>query len=343
VAVPPGNETNSSGLGEVRRRVQFGKQETAPVAGRYNRYMRDSTLPPRIQPRAEARSHLIPMNEGRRVERGLLMGALVCSVLLIAGYFIFVTTAWGHQVDDDAFFGRMALSRKIIALDSGFLELVNMTSITAAAGILFLIAAARRCAFVGIIAVAGFGVAVAGAEVFKNVLPWQALVPADRVLNAGIQTSTYPSGHATVGTSFALGLLLVSSYRWRRWLTLVGGCISAAFSTGVVLAGWHRPSDPLGALAWSGLCFSIVAAVANRFQGRSIALIAHSGRTRFGGAALRILVAGTGWLTTWMATDEKRYAEPPFYLLTGLIIAGAFTLVTWYGWQLRSIDWCGER
>jgi hypothetical protein len=283
------------------------------------------------------------MNDRRTVERGLLMGALVCSVLLIAGYLIFVTTAWGHQVDDDAFFGRMALSRKIIQLDSGFLELVDMAALMGAAAILFLIAAARRCAFVGIIAVVGFGLAVAGAEVFKNVLPWQALVPADGLLNAGIQTGTYPSGHATVGTSFALGLLLVSSYRCRRWLTLVGGCISAAFSTGVVLAGWHRPSDALGALAWSGLCFSVVAAVASRFQGRSIASIAHSGRTRFGGVAFWIVVAGTGWLTTWMATDEKQHARPPFYLLTGLIIAGAFTLVTWYGWQLRSIDWCGKR
>jgi hypothetical protein len=30
-------------------------------------------------------------------------------------------------------------------------------------------------------------------------------------------------------------------------------------------------------------------------------------------------------------------------VLTGLIIAGAFSLVTWYGWQLRAIDWPADR
>src|SRR6202044_1267063 len=53
----------------------------------------------------------------------------------------------------------------------------------------------------------------------------------------------------------ALSLLLVSSSRWRPWLAVAAGCMTATFATGVLFAGWHRPSDALGALAWSGFLY----------------------------------------------------------------------------------------
>jgi hypothetical protein len=61
----------------------------------------------------------------RTIQRRLLLGAAVCAVLLMAGYFVLVSTSWGHQLDDDAYFGRKALSRKVIQLDSGMLYLVT--------------------------------------------------------------------------------------------------------------------------------------------------------------------------------------------------------------------------
>jgi hypothetical protein len=51
------------------------------------------------------------------IQSRLLLGALVCAVLLIAGYLALVSTSWGHQLDDDAYFGRNALNRKVIRLD----------------------------------------------------------------------------------------------------------------------------------------------------------------------------------------------------------------------------------
>jgi len=66
------------------------------------------------------------MNDrSRTIERRLLQGALLCAVLLIVGFFVLVSTPWGHQFDDDAFFGRKALSRRIIRLDSDILDIVN--------------------------------------------------------------------------------------------------------------------------------------------------------------------------------------------------------------------------
>jgi|SRR6516162_3460188 len=282
------------------------------------------------------------MIQTRTIERRLLLGALVCAVLLIAGYFALVSTPWGHQFDDDAFFGRQALTLKIIRFDSDILDLVNKAALLLATVVLLVIAAARRSTFVGVIAVAGLGCAVAGAEVLKSMLPRQALVPEDALLERGFQASTYPSGHATVGTSLALGLLLVSSSRWRPWLAVAGGCLSVTFTTGVLFAGWHRPSDALGALAWSGLCMNAAAAFAIRMRGRPRAAIAHPSRAAFGSVALAILVAAATWLIASAAAPEYPYTDVPFFVLTGLIIAGAFSLTAWYGWQLRAVDWPAE-
>jgi membrane-associated phospholipid phosphatase len=134
-----------------------------------------------------------------------VLGALVCAVLFLVGYLILVSTPWGHQFDDDAFLGRKALSRKIIRMDFDILGHINKAALLLSAVLLLGIAIARRCTFIGVIAVTGFGCAVVGAEVLKTVLPWRALAPKDALLESGFDTNTYPSGHATIGTSLVLG------------------------------------------------------------------------------------------------------------------------------------------
>jgi PAP2 superfamily len=277
------------------------------------------------------------------VQWRLLLGALVCAVLLIVCYFVLVSTSWGHQLDDDAYFGREALSRRVISLDSDMLDLVTKAALPFAAVVLLLIAAVRRCTFVGVVAVVGFGCAVVGAEVLKDTLPWRALVPSDGLFERGFQTGTYPSGHATIGIALALSLLLVSSSRWRPWLAVAAGCMSSIFATGVLFAGWHRPSDALGALAWSGLCMHLAAAFAVRLQGRPRPAIAHPARALSGTVGFGILVAAGSWLIAAAAAPEYPYGDLPFFVLTGLIIAGAFSLTAWYGWQLRAVDWPADR
>jgi hypothetical protein len=288
--------------------------------------------------------HLNPMNDRASwtIERRLWLGALVCAVLLIGGYFVLVGTAWGHQIDDDAFLARRAVSPKIIRLDYEILDRVNKAALLVAAIVLLVIATARRCSFVGVIAVAGFGCSVVGAEILKNVLPWRALVPKDFLLERGFQINTYPSGHATIGTSLVLSLLLVSSSRWRPWSAVAGGAVSSAFATGVLFAGWHRPSDAIGALVWSGLCMSVAAGLAIRLRGWPRPVITHPGRAALGSLALAILVAAATWLIAATAAPPSPHADLPFFVLTGLMIGGAFSLIAWYGWELRAIDWIAD-
>jgi PAP2 superfamily len=168
-------------------------------------------------------------------------------------------------------------------------------------------------------------------------------VPNDGLLERHLKAESYPSGHATIGTSLALSLILVSSSRWRPWLAVAAGCLSATFATAVLFAGWHRPSDALGALAWSGLCMTMAAAFAVRLGGRPRPATAHASRAVFGSVASGMLVAGATWLIAATAAPAYPYGDLPFFVLTGLIIAGAFSLIAWYGWQLRAVDWPADR
>jgi hypothetical protein len=284
---------------------------------------------------------LIPMSEhdGWTIQKRLLLGALICAFLLIVGYFVLVSTSWGHKLDNDAYLGRKALNWKVARLDSHILDLVTKVTLLLASVIVLVIAAVRRCALVGVIAVAGFGCAVVGAEVLKHKLPWRALVPSDGLLGKGFQTGTYPSGHGTAGVSLALSLLLVSSSRWRPWLAVAAGCISATFATGVLIAGWHRPSDALGALAWSGFCMTVAAAFAVKLRGKPRPAIAHADRALFGSVGVGILAVAATWLVAAASAPRYPHGDLPFFAATGLIIVGVFSLVTWYGWQLRAVDW----
>jgi hypothetical protein len=276
-------------------------------------------------------------------QRRLLLAALVCALLLVAGYFVFVSNSWGHQMDDDAYFGREALNRRVTRLDAAILDRVSRAGLIMAGIALLAIAAVRRCTIVGVIAAIGLGCAVAGAEVLKHSLPWQALVSEDGLLERRLRMDTYPSGHATIGTSLALSFLLVSSSRWRPWLAVAAGCMSAAFATSVLFAGWHRPSDALGALAWSGVCMSVAGAVAVRLRGRPSPVIAHPERALFASVGCAIVVAGATWLIAAAEAPQYPFGDLPFFVLTGLIISGAFSLIAWYGWQLRAIDWPADR
>jgi membrane-associated phospholipid phosphatase len=280
---------------------------------------------------------------GRINQRGVVWGLLVCVVVFILCYFAIVNTPWGHALDDAVSFGRKALSPKIVTLNARFLDLVTKSAVLAAAGILILVAMARRCILVGVIAVIGFASAVVGAEVFKETLPWRALIPEDRFLESTIRVASYPSGHASIGTAFALGLLLVSSARWRPWLGIAAGGLSSLFAAGVLFAGWHRWSDAIGALAWSGCCMNLAALIAIRLRGHPSAPMANAEHAIFGSIGFGILVVAGSWLAACTVGPGHLHAILPFFASTNLVIATAFLLTAWYGWQLRAVDWTADR
>src|SRR6202022_2712766 len=112
--------------------------------------------------------------------------------------------------------------------------------------------------------------------------------------------------------SLAFVLLFVSSARWRPWLAVAAGALSATFATSVSFAGWHRPSDALGALAWSGFCMALAAAVAVRLRGRPRPAIENPERAVFGSLGLGIIVEAATWWIAAEAAPEYPYGDLPF-------------------------------
>ena len=277
------------------------------------------------------------MTSDSRAQTRFVPGTVVCYVLFIVFYVALVGTDWGHQLDDDAFLGRGALNRHVAILDVALLKPISIATIIIASSALLLVSVLRRRVLVGLLAIAGFFAAVIGAEVLKDlVFPWRALVPDDARLGKYLELNSYPSGHATVATAFLLALLMVSPPRWRRWLGAVAGAISAIFATGVLFAGWHRASDALGALAWSGVCMNLAAAAAVRLRGRPV--MGKANPRLSSSAALGIVLLVAFFLVAATAAPQHPVGDLPFFLFTGLIIVSSFILTAWYSRQLEAVD-----
>jgi len=282
------------------------------------------------------------MTSDGRVRTRFVMGTIVCYVLLVTFYVVLVGTNWGHEFDDDAFLGRGALNRHVLPLDLALLMPISSATIMIASSVLFLVSVVRRRVLVGLLAIAGFFAAVIGAEILKDlVFPWRPLVPDDARLVQDLQLNSYPSGHATIATSFLLALLMVSPARWRSWLGPVAGAFSSIFATGVLFAGWHRASDALGALAWSGVCMNLAATVAVRLRGRPVMGSARPPLS--GSVALGVVLLVAFFLVAATAPPEHPVRNLPFFLLTGLIIVSSFILTAWYSRQFEAVDFRGAR
>ena len=227
----------------------------------------------------------------------------------------------------------------MVEYDDKILGAVSKVTLVLGALLILLIGLIRRTLAVAIVAVIGFGSAVVGAEVLKHNLPWHPLVPTDASLPAGLQGESYPSGHTTIGVSLAVAFVLVSAARWRPWLATLAGFVSASYATSVLFAGWHRPSDALGGIVWSGFCMSLAAAVAVILRGRQIRSLGHGARMLIGSALLALVVITVAWMAAGGAWNEYHGADVPFLILTLLIIAGSFSLTAWFAWELRHVDW----
>jgi len=83
----------------------------------------------------------------------------------------------------------------------------------------------------------------------------------------------------------------------------------------------------------------VSAVIAIRLRGGPRPAIEHAHHALFGSVFLGILVAAGTWYIATQTASEYPHGDLPFALVTGLIIAGAFSLLAWYGWELRAVDW----
>lgn len=111
------------------------------------------------------------------------------------------------------------------------------------------------------------------AELLKHVLnlPRGYAVPT-RDLNG---TQSFPSGHATAAMTLALCMVLASPPRWRPIVAALGSLGTLAVVYGVLVLGWHYPSDTLGGLLlasiWTLVGIAAIRIVEARTAGRAVA------------------------------------------------------------------------
>jgi membrane-associated phospholipid phosphatase len=82
----------------------------------------------------------------------------------------------------------------------------------------------------------------------------------------GINSSAYPSGHATASMALAFAAVLVAPRAYRPLVAAVGGLFALAVSLSVIVLGWHFPSDVFGGQMLAAT-WCLVALAALRFAG----------------------------------------------------------------------------
>jgi membrane-associated phospholipid phosphatase len=165
----------------------------------------------------------------------------VCVIALVVLYGLAVHTSFGQHLDNDALLGR-SQNPRVQQAANHLLRTIDVFSLELIGGAIVAVAVARARVRLAL----GAGTLVVGAlattEALKHVLPRPEFLHADP-----LPVPSIPSGHTTVAFSLALALLLVVPGRWRGPTAVAGAVYAAAVGAATVTAGWHRPSDVIGA------------------------------------------------------------------------------------------------
>jgi membrane-associated phospholipid phosphatase len=200
----------------------------------------------------------------RREDRLLLLG-IACVVAVALLYVLAVRTGWGQTIDNAALSGRTTRATVLRATDR-LLNTISIASIVVVGGTIVVTAIARRRPHLALTA----AVIVAGANVTAQLLKHSTLT-RPVLTEPNPLGPSFPSGHTTVAFSLVVGLVLVVPARARATVAVVAFGYAALVGIGVVTAGWHRPSDVIGAelvvIGWSA--FAVAGLLAWRGAARA--------------------------------------------------------------------------
>ncbi len=279
-----------------------------------------------------------PARSARRLgptRRRLALAAIAAAALFVLIYAVLIRTRDGQLLDGLAYRGREAIPGRYQSLSNHILASVEVATVAVVCVALLLIGLARRMVWRGLCAAGGFGAAIVASQILKPALPRPEMITAS--LEYGFATfNTYPSGHTTIFTSAALAAVLLASRDARPLVAWVAAIVATGASTGVLISGWHRGSDAIGAVFLSVVVMSIAALVAlpgerNRFANDDPHAPVNWRRDRWTGplwlavAAVAAALASLWlvilfWRNTWILADAWFG-----------IMASAIVLVTWAG------------
>jgi membrane-associated phospholipid phosphatase len=211
--------------------------------------MTAATLPDSVSVRA---------GSGARIGRRLVVAAAIAIVLVAVDYVLLVHTVLGQRFDNAALRGshQQQLSTRLG-------DISNLRRITADSFAVVLVAIVgfgwvRRRPRLGIAVAVAAAVAVIVTDLLrKYLLNRPLLVHSD----SGYPINTFPSGHTATAIACALALVVVSPPAWRGISAVLAGSYAWVTAAAVQTAGWHRPSDAIGAALLSFAAIAVVSAV----------------------------------------------------------------------------------
>jgi membrane-associated phospholipid phosphatase len=252
-----------------------------------------------------------------------------------------VRTGIGQHVDDIAFDGRAVEDPEVTRIANELLHTVTRSTLILLTGAIVLFALARRRMLLAVAAGAAITASVVSTELLKHFLDRP---PLDDV--AGIAFNSFPSGHATIGMSLSLGIVMVAPRRWRWVAMIVAAALAIGFGVGVLATGWHRPSDTIGAYLVCTTWFSIATALLLRWRGPGH-IDDSSGDVEerlttpaaFAAGALLGVAALVGLVLSFREEGLRTVEYAVDYLAVGaVVIALAVTIVVGYHQLLRTVS-----
>lgn len=266
----------------------------------------------------------------RTVTFQLLVGAAFFGALTALGYLLFVLTVPGQEYDFIGYYGHYDVAPGTVGMAKALMKIISIRLLLAASAVLLAISLLRRRLLLGLAAIAGLFIALAGTELMKSHLPRPSLV-VDQAVSGFLATESYPSGHTTFATCVGLAFVLVSSARWRPWVASFAGFLSALYGVTVVFVGAHRPADAVGGIFWSAFCMALAAALAVRLRGRTRLPDPHFPALALG-AFLCLLIA----VATLFCTVGLPPTYHPLLVMVAVIVTSAFASAAWFGRALSA-------
>lgn len=222
------------------------------------------------------------LTESRQDQRWTAALAVVVALgLLLAVVRVALQLATGQRWDDWALSTVFAGNETRVTLLSalGYVSIGSVIAVAGASVALALVQGRLR------LAIAALSIIV-GANITTQLLKHSVLSRPD----FGFSTlNSLPSGHTTVVASGAAALIMVAPRTMRVVLIALGGFAVTLTGASTVVAGWHRPSDVIAALAvcllWTGIAAFILDGDRRADRGSAVTSIVAAG------AAIAFLVA----------------------------------------------------
>ncbi len=177
----------------------------------------------------------------RRLIALSLLGLAACALI----YLLAVQTEIGQRADQGALRGGERTPQTAQVAANRMLRVVSIGGLILGIAALGAVAALRRRRRLILVPGAVIGISLISVELLKHVILTRPLL----LDFPEFVRNTYPSGHVTVAISLGLAAIIVSPPALRGLVALAAAAVAAGFGILVVTAGWHLPSDTLGAYA----------------------------------------------------------------------------------------------